>query len=88
MWLRWWAALLLVLGLVAPAMAQRGGDDGAYQILSARYGSDRRSAELRRSVSRPLTSIASSSPIRTDPLAIIAPRSSPAMPSTACVPAH
>lgn len=38
LWLRWWAALLLVLGLVAPAMAQRGGDDGAYQILSARYG--------------------------------------------------
>lgn len=38
LWLRWWAALLLVLGLMAPAMAQRGGDDGTYQILSASYG--------------------------------------------------
>ncbi|MFN7856332.1 MAG: DNAJC11 domain-containing protein [Acidovorax sp.] len=37
-WLRCWAALLLLVGLMAPAMAQRGGDDGAYQILSARYG--------------------------------------------------
>lgn len=33
-----WAALLLFFGLLAPAAAQRGGDDGAYQILSARYG--------------------------------------------------
>ncbi len=33
-----WAALMFSLGLVAPAAAQRGGDDGEYQILSARYG--------------------------------------------------
>ena len=48
--------------------------------LTLNASRDSRSAELRRSVSRPLTSITSSSPMRTEPLAIIAPRSSPAMP--------
>ncbi len=32
-----WAALVLMLGLAGPAAAQRG-DEGEYQILSARYG--------------------------------------------------
>ena len=42
---------------------------------------DRRNAWLRRSVIRPLTSSVSSSPSRSDPFAISAPRSSPAIPS-------
>ncbi len=33
-----WAAALLLLGLGGPAAAQHGGDDGEWQILSARYG--------------------------------------------------
>ncbi len=41
-----WAALLLFFGLLAPAAAQRGGDDGAYQIMSARYGTAERSVDV------------------------------------------
>ena len=41
-----WAALLLFFGLLAPAAAQRGGDDGAYQILSARYGTSERYVDV------------------------------------------
>lgn len=45
--LRWWAALLLLAGLVAPALAQPGGgDDGAYQIISARYGTPESSVDV------------------------------------------
>ena len=41
-----WAALLLFFGLLAPAAAQRGGDEGAYQILSARYGTSERYVDV------------------------------------------
>lgn len=37
-WMRWLAVLMVLVGWAAPAAAQYGGDDGAYQILSARYG--------------------------------------------------
>ena len=53
-----WAALLLFFGLLAPAAAQRGGDDGAYQILSARYGTSERYVD----VTERVRSMAASSP--------------------------
>lgn len=39
-----WAVLLLFFGLIAPAAAQR--DEGAYQILSASYGTAERSVDV------------------------------------------
>jgi hypothetical protein len=41
-----WVALLLALGLVASAVAQRGGDEGDYLILSARYGTSSQNADV------------------------------------------
>ena len=41
-----WAALLLFFGLLAPAAAQRGGDSGAFQVLSARYGTAERNVDV------------------------------------------
>ncbi|BEU95925.1 DUF3395 domain-containing protein [Acidovorax sp. DW039] len=41
-----WAVLLLFFGLLGPAAAQRGGDEGAYQILSASYGTPERSVDV------------------------------------------
>jgi hypothetical protein len=41
-----WVSLLLALGLVASAAAQRGGDDGDFLILSARYGTALQNADV------------------------------------------
>jgi hypothetical protein len=41
-----WAALFLMLGLAGPAAAPRGGDEGEYQILQARYGTYDRNEDV------------------------------------------
>ena len=45
-WMVLWAGLLLMWGLAGPALAQRGGDDGEFQILQARYGTHDRNEDV------------------------------------------